>query len=110
MVDSLGGLYVSGVMWVVEVRATLNAIGAHNAIPEIFPQSEKRWPLLNSSFAVLSLHIVSYAVCCWLLRFWYRASITFYIGAAVGFLLLYFSSRNYWKVRSFWLGSKSKKS
>src|ERR1035441_7756478 len=68
---ALGALFVTAVMWVVEVRATLNGIAAHNAVPELFPSRKMFWPWLNSSWAVLSLHIAFYALwLAWLA--WFR--------------------------------------
>ena len=34
---ALSALFVTAVMWVIEVRAALNGIAAHKAIPELFP-------------------------------------------------------------------------
>jgi hypothetical protein len=103
---ALGKLYVAAVMWVVETRATLNAIAAHDAIPEVFPQRKKFWPLLNSSWAVLSLHIAFYALWLLCIRAWAPNCKSFYVGLVGGITLLVFSGRNYWRHRRFWLGPR----
>ena len=70
---ALGALFVTGVMWVVEVRATLGGIAARNAIPELFPPSHKIkifWREINSSYAVLLLHIAFYVLWLECIRAW----------------------------------------
>jgi hypothetical protein len=103
---ALGALYFTGVMWVVEVRATLNAIAAHNAIPEVFPEQKKFWPGLASSFAVLSLHIACFALWLSCVRAWGSGRVCFYIGSAVGLGLTWFSIVNYKKEKRFWFGPR----
>jgi hypothetical protein len=104
---ALGGLFVTAVMWVVEVRATLNAIVAHNAIPEAFPQQQdKFWPWLNSSWSVLLLHIACYGLWLWCVRAWCSSRVLFYVGALAGLMLFVFSVVNYWQQRKFWLGPR----
>lgn len=103
---ALGALYVAAVMWIVEVRSTLTAIAAHDAIPELSTRPDTFWPLLNSSLAVLSLHIAGYVL--WLLcvRAWWHSRVPFYIGEAIGVGLLVYSGVNYWRHRYFWLARK----
>ena len=101
---ALGALFVTGVMWVVEVRATLAGIAAHNAIPELFPSRKIFWPWINSSWAVLSLHIGFYALWLACIRAWGpSASVSFCIGILVGLVLLIFSIVNYCYQRTFWI-------
>jgi hypothetical protein len=99
----LAGLLFTAVMWIMEVRSTVNAIETHDAVRELFPRQRKFWPLLNASYAVLLLHIAFYVF--WLLRIraWCPECISFYIGTAIGLVLLVFSSVNYWRHRGFWL-------
>lgn len=100
---ALAALCVTAVMWVVEVRATLNAIAAHDAIPEVFPAQKIRfWPWLNSSWAVLFLHVACYALwlrCVWV---WGAGRGPSYTGALVGLTLFVFSVISYGKNRKFW--------
>jgi hypothetical protein len=101
---ALGALFVTGVMWVVEVRATLAGIAAHNAIPELFPSRKIFWPWINSSWAVLLLHIGFYVLWLACIRAWGpSARVSFCIGILVGLVLLIFSIVNYYYQRSFWV-------
>jgi len=104
---ALAAFIIAAVMWVVEVRATLNAIAAHDAIPEVFPRQKKRFmSWLNSSWAVLSLHVVCYWSWWWCLRIWSPGCVAFYVGIPFGALLIVFSAVNYWQHKEFWLGRK----
>jgi hypothetical protein len=103
---ALGGLFVTAVMWVVEVRATLNAIAAHNAIPEVFPPHRAFMPWLNSSCAVLMLHIVCYGSWLWCVGAWCASPVPLYAGALIGPVLVVFSVVNYWRQRKFWLAPR----
>jgi hypothetical protein len=101
---ALGALFVTAVMWVVEVRGTLNGIAAHNAVPELFPSRKIFWPWINSSWAVLSLHIGFYVLWLVCIRAWGpSACVSFCIGILVGLVLSVFSIVNYCYQRSFWL-------
>lgn len=78
---ALAALFVTAVMWVVEVRATLNAIAAHDTIPEVFPKrSAMFWLWLNSSWAVLLLHMACYVVWLYCVGSWALRGASFYIG------------------------------
>ena len=101
---AVAGLFFTGVMWIMEVRSTAYSIGLHSAAPELLPRQKFFWPLLNSSFAVLSLHVAFYLF--WLSRIhaWGPTCISFSIGAAVGLMLLVFSIGNYYRRRHFWFG------
>jgi len=101
---ALGALFVTGVMWVVEVRATLAGIAAHNAILALFPDRKIFWPWINSSWAVLSLHMGFYALWLATIRAWGPAAcVSFYIGILAGLMLLSFSIVNYCYQRTFWI-------
>jgi hypothetical protein len=102
---SLGALFVTAVMWVVEVRGTLNGIAAHNEIKKLFPHRKIFWRWINSSWAVLSLHIGFYALWLVCIRAWGpSARFSFCIGIVIGLALSLFSIVNYYGQRSFWLG------
>jgi len=114
---ALAALFVTAVMWVIEVRAVLNGIAAREAIPELFPRQHKLfWPWINSSWAVLSLHIVCYAL--WLagIRAWHPVPVPictdflFLTGVVIGGMLSLFSIVNYWRHRMFWVQSTLRKS
>ncbi len=81
---ALAALFVTAVMWVVEVRATLNAIAAHDTIPEVFPKrSAMFWLWLNSSWAVLLLHMACYVVWLYCVGSWALRGASFYIGGGL---------------------------
>jgi hypothetical protein len=103
----LAALFVTAVMWTMEVRSTVNAIANHDALrkeqPSFFPNVNRFWPWLNASFAVLSLHIAFYGFWLSRIRVWCPVcSISFWIGVIVGLMLVIFSVGNYWRNRQFW--------
>jgi len=102
---ALASLSFTAVMWIMEVRSTVNAIVIHDAIrkelPQLFPEQRKFWPFLNASFAVVLLHAAFYMF--WLSRI--RAScIYFFVGIVGCAALLIFSAGNYCRHKEFWFG------
>jgi len=99
---ALGGLCITAVMWVMEIRSTINFDAVHKCAPELWPRAQSklfRW--LTASLAVLLLYIAFYAFWLSCMRKWCPACcIPFYSGLTIGFALLLFSIANYpplWK-------------
>ncbi len=109
---AISALFVTAVMWVIEVRASLNGIVAREAIPQLFPRTrEWFWPWINTTWAVLSLHVGFYILWLACIRIWRTPDVpalrdvTFWIAVTIGSMLLIFSIVNYWRNRTFWLNS-----
>lgn len=101
---AFGALFVSAVMWVIEVGAALSGIASREAIPELFPPRPRFWPWINASWAVLALHVACYATWLWCIRIWCpTCCFSFYVGVLVGIMLCIYSVVNYWRQRDFWL-------
>jgi len=93
---ALGGLWITGVIWVMEIRSTINFIENYEKAKELWPRADsKLFPWLTASHAVLLLYAGFYAfwLCC--IKKWGAAcGVSFYIGLIVGVALLLFSMAN----------------
>lgn len=108
---ALGALFVTGVMWVIEVRATLAAIAAHDEMTKLFGSRKIFWRWINSSFAVLLLHVGFYALWLRCIRVWGpSACFSFCTGTLAGLVLFIFSMVNYYRQRNFWFPPDPEKS
>ena len=94
---ALGALFITAVMWVMEVRSTLNFWAVHKVGPHLWiPAHSKLFPWLTATLVVLILHVAFYAFWLGVLRTWGpSACITFCLGLVVGLALLVFSIVNY---------------
>jgi hypothetical protein len=86
---AVAGLFITGVMWVMEVRSTMNAVAIHDALlatnRDFFPTQRKFWPWLNASFAVLLLHVAFYVFWLLCIRAWCpTCCIWFCLGMVIG--------------------------
>ena len=95
---ALGGLCITAVMWVMEIRSTINFNAVHKCAPELWPRAQsKLFRLLTASHAVLLLYVGFYAFWLYSMRKWCPACcVSFYSELIVGFALLLFSVANYW--------------
>jgi hypothetical protein len=93
---ALGGLCITAVMWLMEIRSTINFVTNYNYAPELWPRKKPKligW--LTASHDVAFLYAGSYLW--WLIcvkRWGPTFCFSFYIGSLAGAVLLYFFYRN----------------
>jgi hypothetical protein len=106
---ALGALFVTAVIWVMEVRSTIYATEAFESA-DLGPSLKTQfWPWLNAGYVVLLLYIASYTLWLLCIRAWFPACISFYIGVFVGLILFVSSIVNYWQHKFHWFGRDSPK-
>lgn len=95
---ALGGLGITAVIWVMEIRSTINFIEHRDHAPELWPRAEskpKLFRLLTSSHVVLLLYMGFYAVWSYCIKKWGPACyFSFYSALIVGVVLVLFSILN----------------
>jgi hypothetical protein len=93
---ALGGLWITAVIWVMEIRSTINFIKNYNQATELWPRAKsKGCRFVTSSHAVLGLYGGFYATWLLCIKKWGPACcVSFYVGLIVGFALFLFSIAN----------------
>lgn len=89
---AMAGLWVAAVMWVMEVRSTVNFSIMRNEAEALWPQGAARvFPWLTATRAVGLLYAASYGFWLSCIRIWCRTCCaSFYIGLLVGMVLVVF--------------------
>ncbi len=93
---SLAAVVFTGVMWTMEVRATLYWRANRDAAPDLLPRPrDDMWAWLNATYAVLFLHVAIYFFWLWLAYAW--SVNTWMVGACslLGVVLVIFSVYEY---------------
>ena len=94
---ALGALFITAVMWVMEVRSSIHFFAIHEKAPRLWPNPQpKHFRWLTATLAVWLLHVAFYAFWLGYLRICAPAACaTFCLGMIVGLVLLIFSVLNY---------------
>lgn len=91
-------MFVTGVVWVMEVRSTMYFVSIRSEAPEVWPHTKKTFlPAINATNAVFLLYCVNYGFWCWCGFKW---NINFWIllvFALAGFVIFLFTVINYWR-------------
>ena len=100
---AIAGMLFAGVMWVMEVRSTVNFFAAREQAKDLWPfWSPERFhwlnKVLNATNAVLALHIVFYWFWFWCAAVWQGGWLLLVVGSSAGGLLLVFSAVNYFQL------------
>jgi len=96
-VISIAGILFTSVMWVMEVRSTVSFFATRELAEDLWPRAKPaRFIWLNSTNAVLSLHIASFCFWYWCAANWvYHRFLILSGGALLGILLAAFTVHNY---------------
>ncbi len=94
---ALGGLCITGVMWVMEIRSTVNFNATHERAKAWWPRPKsKLFPWLTATNAVLLLYVGFYAFWLFCLKRWCSTCcFSFFGGLLAGLGLVVFSVANY---------------
>lgn len=100
---AMAGMLFAGVMWLMEVRSTVNFVAAREQAPDLWPfWSPERFgwlnEVLNATNAVLVLHVIFYWFWFWCAAMWQESWALLTAGSIGGGLLLAFSGVNYFQV------------
>ena len=97
---ALAGIYVTAVMWVMEVRSSLYGFAALKAAGKLWPSPEpKLFPWLTATLVVSFLYIGFYAFWLACVRLWCRTCASFYLGLVIDVALVAYITVNYWHHR-----------
>ena len=95
---ALATMFVTGVVWVMEVRSTMYWVTIRSEAPEVWPHTKKAFlPAINATNAVFFLYLVNYGFWCWCAFKWNVNFWIFVVFALIGFVIFLFTIVNYWR-------------
>jgi hypothetical protein len=97
IVIALSAVLFTAVMWVMEVRSTLNWVAHRQIVPDLWPRWESKWfRCVNATNAVLLLYVFVYFFWLWCAYAWQVFYLLTIAGIVLGLFLLLFSVTSYW--------------
>jgi hypothetical protein len=97
IVLAVAAMLFTGVIWIMEVRSTLQAIASREQAKEFWPRPKpKHFGSINATNAVLVLYIVSYGFWFWCAQQWGTPLPALLLCGPLGLILLIFSAVSYY--------------